>query len=113
MTLKQGSASEQSETRQGCCHYWVIEVANGGTSEGICRFCGEQRLFDNHLHVFGDEGGEDVEEWNDHIPAPKPTLPKGGQTDSDKGVGATRNEYTRADFKRWGAMGGRGNKRKG
>jgi hypothetical protein len=32
---------------QGCTHYWVIESANGPTSRGVCKFCGEQREFRN------------------------------------------------------------------
>ena len=33
--------------RSGCAHYWVIESANGPTSRGVCKFCGEQREFRN------------------------------------------------------------------
>ena len=33
--------------RQDCAHYWVIESANGPTSRGTCKFCGEQREFRN------------------------------------------------------------------
>ena len=116
MILKQGTASEQPKTRQGCCHYWLIEAADGRTSQGVCRFCGEQKLFDNYVHVNSEKGGDDVENWDDHIPAPKLTPPKVEQADSKQGTGATRNEYTRADFSKWGAMGGRmggrGNKKK-
>jgi len=32
---------------QGCAHYWVIESANGPTSRGVCKFCGEKREFRN------------------------------------------------------------------
>jgi hypothetical protein len=30
-----------------CHHYWVIEVANGPTSSGSCKYCGETREFYN------------------------------------------------------------------
>jgi len=31
----------------GCRHYWIIEPPNGATSRGRCRFCGQEREFDN------------------------------------------------------------------
>ena len=30
-----------------CTHYWVIETAGRPTSQGICKFCGEKREFNN------------------------------------------------------------------
>ena len=30
-----------------CRHYWVIEAADGPVSMGVCRFCGEEREFQN------------------------------------------------------------------
>ncbi len=30
-----------------CIHYWDIEMAGGPTSNGICRKCGAERVFDN------------------------------------------------------------------
>ena len=30
-----------------CHHYWKIEVANGKTSKGVCKHCGESRYFFN------------------------------------------------------------------
>ena len=32
-----------------CHHYWVIEVANGPKSQGVCRYCGERRDFLNAI----------------------------------------------------------------
>jgi hypothetical protein len=32
-----------------CCHHWVIEVAAESLSKGVCRLCGEERLFRNQL----------------------------------------------------------------
>ena len=39
-------ASEQ------CHHYWIIEVANGPKSRGVCRYCGESRDFLNSMPDF-------------------------------------------------------------
>ena len=30
-----------------CVHYWIIEVAAGPRSDGVCRRCGVRRQFDN------------------------------------------------------------------
>jgi hypothetical protein len=31
-----------------CQHRWLIEPANGPTSLGLCRLCGERRTFANN-----------------------------------------------------------------
>lgn len=35
-----------------CRHYWVIEVANGPKSRGVCQYCGESRDFLNSMPDF-------------------------------------------------------------
>jgi hypothetical protein len=30
-----------------CKHYWLIEPANGSTSKGICKKCGNEQVFAN------------------------------------------------------------------
>ena len=32
-----------------CSHHWIIEPANGPTSQGICQVCQEVRGFSNHI----------------------------------------------------------------
>ena len=34
-----------------CTHHWVIAVANGPLSEGVCRRCGEERGFTNSVEA--------------------------------------------------------------
>ena len=36
-----------------CCHHWIIEMANGPVSRGVCQKCFESREFKNS--VFGIE----------------------------------------------------------
>jgi hypothetical protein len=36
----------------GCHHFWVIEVANGPTSRGSCKYCGEAKEFYNAFPDF-------------------------------------------------------------
>jgi hypothetical protein len=38
---------------QGTCrHYWVIEVANGPASRGVCKYCGAKKEFLNAFPEF-------------------------------------------------------------
>jgi hypothetical protein len=30
-----------------CIHYWIIEAANGHTSQGVCRLCQQVQEFEN------------------------------------------------------------------
>lgn len=36
--------------RHNCCHHWIIDVATDPLSKGVCRLCGEEKLFRNQLH---------------------------------------------------------------
>ena len=36
---------------EGCHHYWVIEMANGPRSRGVCKYCGEERIFFNSIQA--------------------------------------------------------------
>jgi hypothetical protein len=33
--------------KEECRHYWVIEVANGPVSRGVCKYCGAKKEFFN------------------------------------------------------------------
>lgn len=35
-----------------CHHFWVIEVANGPTSIGTCKACGDEKVFYNAFPSF-------------------------------------------------------------
>jgi hypothetical protein len=43
---------EEKPAKEQCHHYWVIEVANGPTSRGQCKYCGETREFLNAFPEF-------------------------------------------------------------
>lgn len=34
-------------TQRRCKHYWLIESPRGPISQGVCKFCGMRRRFDN------------------------------------------------------------------
>jgi hypothetical protein len=45
-----GSAAVLDENKNPettCHHYWIIELPNGPTSRGRCKFCGQEKEFDN------------------------------------------------------------------
>ena len=40
---------EEQLAKEGCQHCWIIELANGPTSEGSCKFCGAKKIFFNSM----------------------------------------------------------------
>ena len=36
---------------RNCQHHWLIEPANGPTSEGVCKHCGAKDSFRNYVSV--------------------------------------------------------------
>ena len=48
MTWEEDRVAEESTVPQ-CLHHWVIETADGPTSEGICRKCAEVKTFANYV----------------------------------------------------------------
>ena len=51
-----------------CCHHWIIEMANGPISRGVCQNCFESRECKNS--VFG------VERDSSDTPSPEETAAK-------------------------------------
>lgn len=49
MGTKLGAVMERPVTKGTCQHYWLIEPPNGPTSRGLCKLCGEVKVFDNML----------------------------------------------------------------
>jgi hypothetical protein len=49
MRSREGAVLERPIAKTTCKHHWLIEPANGPTSRGICKLCGEVKLFDNVL----------------------------------------------------------------
>ena len=42
---------EVSEGSLVCRHHWLIQAADGPTSSGVCRICGEVRDFNNYVET--------------------------------------------------------------
>ena len=42
---------EVSEGSVVCRHHWLIQAADGPTSGGVCRICGETREFKNYVET--------------------------------------------------------------
>jgi hypothetical protein len=44
--------TQEKEAIQPCHHFWVIELANGPSSSGTCKYCGATREFLNAFPNF-------------------------------------------------------------
>jgi hypothetical protein len=44
--------TEDKAAEDQCHHYWIIEIANGPKSRGVCKYCGETREFFNAMPDF-------------------------------------------------------------
>lgn len=49
MDTKLGTVLERPVTKGTCKHHWLIEPPDGPTSKGVCKLCGETKVFDNIL----------------------------------------------------------------
>jgi len=47
MRQKVKEKAKSTVTEGQCHHYWIIEIANGPKSKGVCKYCGETRSFLN------------------------------------------------------------------
>lgn len=63
MRKERVNISEESMAQKECRHYWIIGVAAGPVSVGVCRFCGAQRKFGNYLRDCLEIDEEEYQEW--------------------------------------------------
>ena len=52
MESKRGAVLDKVVTRSTCKHYWVIETPEKATSKGVCKLCGEVKIFHNVIEEF-------------------------------------------------------------
>jgi hypothetical protein len=52
MKLRTKEKIKDEIDQDGCHHYWIIEIANGPKSRGICKYCGETKDFFNSISDF-------------------------------------------------------------
>jgi len=45
------AVQEVPEVALACQHHWMIQAADGPTSAGICRLCGETKDFKNYVET--------------------------------------------------------------
>ena len=105
MRTKEETISAQTATLQRCCHHWVIETATSPIGIGVCLFCGEKREFQNDLFALPQTHSEK------HQHGRRPDPLKGRRNGDKKGTKGSHGAFTIEDFRRWGKMGGRGNKK--
>jgi hypothetical protein len=46
---KEDGQRAEAATRRPCRHHWLIESAQGTTSKGCCKLCGDEREFRNSV----------------------------------------------------------------
>jgi len=63
IATKREEKHEEFVAQQECCHHWIIEMAAGPTSKGICEFCGMQKKYKNYLSDCLEVDEEKYEEW--------------------------------------------------
>jgi len=49
MRQKIKDVSEKHISEDECLHHWVIEIADGPTSRGVCKICGAEKEFINSM----------------------------------------------------------------
>ena len=49
MRLREVENRERAVVKSDCCHYWIIDCSQDSMSEGHCKSCGEQRIFQNKV----------------------------------------------------------------
>ena len=52
--VQQAEAIPVQEVLEGslvCRHHWLIQAADGPTSTGVCRICGETKDFNNYIET--------------------------------------------------------------
>ena len=47
--VKEKAREHEHVAEDKCHHYWIIEIANGPKSKGVCKYCGEWRDFFNSM----------------------------------------------------------------
>ena len=47
MESKIGTILDKSTTKKACAHHWVIESPEKATSKGVCKLCGQVKIFEN------------------------------------------------------------------
>ena len=53
--VKEKEIAVEQPQKDSCRHFWVIEVANGPASYGVCKYCGKKKEFYNAFPEFNPQ----------------------------------------------------------
>jgi hypothetical protein len=53
-----------STTQDKCIHHWIIDVANGSFSKGVCKLCHKTSNFKNSIWVDGVGSQQGFDYWH-------------------------------------------------
>jgi hypothetical protein len=83
----------ESTAEAQCVHHWVIDSPAGSTSTGVCRICGERRLFSNYVSdfIFEGDSAESLRPGSWKKPVTELVRPEGEKNDPSFSSGAAGN----------------------
>jgi hypothetical protein len=70
MAARVSAVLEKPVARSMCKHHWLIEPPDGPISKGVCKLCGEVKVFDNVLEEL--LSNRDSVAARDSVPAIEP-----------------------------------------
>jgi len=64
MVQKRATMSKNPAAQRHCHHHWMVEMATGPSSRGVCKFCGAQRDFTSYFPDCLDKEGKGYGQWS-------------------------------------------------
>ena len=86
--VKDAPVEDAVKEENSCKHHWIIEAADGATSMGICKLCGEEKEFYNWMPDFSTtskRGNRDFE-LSDVIGSKPDKVAQGAESEEDAGI---------------------------
>jgi hypothetical protein len=86
----------QSTAEAQCVHHWVIDSPAGSTSTGVCRVCGERRVFSNYVSdfIFEGDSAESLQPGAWKKPVTELVRPEGGEKDDSSFASGVAGSYS-------------------
>jgi len=88
--------ASQSTAEAQCVHHWVIDSPAGSTSTGVCRVCGERRVFSNYVSdfIFEGDSAESLRPGSWKKPVTELVRPEGEEKDDSSFSSGAASDYS-------------------
>lgn len=88
--------ASQSTAEAQCVHHWVIDSPAGSTSTGVCRICGERRVFSNYVSdfIFEGDSAESLQPGGWKKPVTELVRPAGEEKDDSSFASGATGDYS-------------------